>query len=67
MIVRFRTCCDGELWCAKAENDDIFAVGDSLVGVVRNVGLAARLHFGGRVRAGVDLNIMLTNEIGAGG
>lgn len=67
MIVRFLTHYNGELWCAEAENEDIFAVGDSLVDLMRNVDLAARLHFGGRVRAGENLNIMLTNEIGAGG
>ena len=66
MIVIFRTYYNGELWSAEAENDDIFAVGDSLGDLMRNVDLAARLHFGGRARDGEGLNIVLTNEVGAG-
>lgn len=67
MIVKFRSYYNGELWCAEAENDDIFAVGDSLADLMRNVDLATKLHFSGRVKDGEDLNIMLTNEVGAGG
>jgi hypothetical protein len=67
MIVKFRTYYKGDLWCAEAENDDIFAVGDSLADLMRNVDLATKLHFSGRVRAGEDSNIVLTNEVGAGG
>jgi len=67
MIVKFRSYYNGELWCAEAENDDIFAVGDSLPELMRNVDLATKLHFSGRPRGGENLNIMLTNEVGAGG
>lgn len=67
MIVKFRSYYNGELWSAEAENDDIFAVGDSLPDLLRNVGLAAKLHFSGRLSNGEGLNILLTNEVGAGG
>jgi len=67
MIVKFRARYNGELWCAEAEDNDIFAIGDSLPELMDNVDLATKLHFSGRVRRGERLNIMLTNEVGAGG
>lgn len=67
MIVRFRARYNGEPWCAEAEDNDVFALGDSLPELLRNVDLATKLHFSGRITDGEDLNIMLTNEVGAGG
>jgi hypothetical protein len=67
MIVRFRAYHNGELWCAEAERDDIFAIGDSLVELMKNVDLAARVHYGGRTAPGEILHIILANEAGVGG
>lgn len=67
MIVRFRARYNGELWCAEAEDNDIFAIGDSLPELLKNVDLATKLHFSGRVKDGEDLHILLANEVGAGG
>jgi predicted RNase H-like HicB family nuclease len=66
MIVKFNAYYNGELWCAEAERNDIFAIGDSLSELLRNVDLAARLHFSGRVKNGEELRIMLANEVGKG-
>jgi len=65
MLVRFRAHYNGELWCA--EDNDIFAIGDSLPELLKNVDLATKLHFSGRVKDGEDLHILLANEVGAGG
>jgi len=64
MIVKFHAYYNGELWCAEAERNDIFAIGDSLPELLRNVDLAAKLHFSGRMKEGEGLHIMLANEVG---
>lgn len=66
MIVKFRAHYNGELWCAEAEGNDVFAVGGSLPELMDNVDLAAKMYFGSRVRCGEKLNILLTNDVGAG-
>ncbi|NIT36493.1 MAG: type II toxin-antitoxin system HicB family antitoxin [candidate division Zixibacteria bacterium] len=67
MIVRFRAYHNGELWCAEAERDDIFAIGSSLAELMRNVDVAARVHFSGHLVPGDSLHIILANETGASG
>jgi hypothetical protein len=67
MIVRFRAYHNGELWCAEAEKDDIFAIGASLAELMKNVDVAARVHFSGRVVPGDSLHIILANEPGSSG
>ncbi len=67
MLVKFRAYYNGELWCAEAERDDIFAIGDSLAELMRNVDVAARVHFSGRLAPGDVLHVLLANEAGAGG
>jgi hypothetical protein len=66
MIVKFRAYHNGELWCAEAERNDIFALGDSLLELAKNVDVAARVHFSGRLAAGEILRVILSNETGSG-
>jgi hypothetical protein len=66
MIVKFRAYYNGELWCAEAERNDIFAIGDSLLELAKNVDVAARVHFSGRLAPGETLHVTLANEAGSG-
>ncbi len=65
MFVKFQARYNGDLWYAEAENQDIFAVGESIVDLMNNVDAAARLHFSGRMPAGEELHIVVANEVGA--
>lgn len=67
MIVKFRAYYNGHLGFAEAERDDIFAIGDSSVELMKNVDVAARVHFSGRLVPGDVLRVLLANEAGAGG
>jgi hypothetical protein len=67
MIVKFHAYYNGELWCAEAEQDDIFAIGGTLEELMTNVDLAARVHYSGRLRQEEGLHIMVTNDVGSGG
>lgn len=66
MIVKFRAYHNGDLWCAEAERDEIFAIGESLAELMDNVDVAARIHFSGRLAPGDVLHILVANEAGAG-
>ncbi len=66
MFVKFQAYFNGELWCAEAESDDIFAIGGSMPELMRNVDVAARLHYSGKMAPGEKLHIMVANEAGAG-
>lgn len=66
MIVKFRAYYNGELWCAEAERNDIFAIGDSLLELAKNVDVAARVHFSGRLAPGEALHVILANDAGSG-
>ncbi|UCH78555.1 MAG: type II toxin-antitoxin system HicB family antitoxin [Candidatus Coatesbacteria bacterium] len=67
MIVKFQAYYNGELWCAEAEQEDIFAIGGTLEELMTNVDLAARVHYSGRLAREEGLHIMVTNDVGAGG
>ncbi|MEE9456217.1 MAG: hypothetical protein V3W11_03595 [bacterium] len=67
MIVKFRAYYNGNLGFAEAERDDIFAVGDSSTALMKNVVVAACVHFSGRLVPGDVLRVLLANETGAGG
>ncbi len=62
MIVKFHAYYNGELWCAEAERKDIFAIGDSLLELAKNVDVAARVHFSGRLAPGEALHVIMANE-----
>jgi len=65
MFIKFRAHFNGDLWCAEAEGQDIYAIGDSIVELMNNVDVAARLHFSGRMAPGEELHIMVANDAGA--
>jgi hypothetical protein len=67
MIVKFRPYYNGNLEFAEAERDDIFASGDSSTELMRNVDVAACVHFSGCLVPGDVLRVLLANEAGAGG
>jgi hypothetical protein len=66
MLIRFRAYRNGELWCAQAEREDIFAIGESITDLMRNVDTAARVHFSGKTARREEIHIMVFNETGAG-
>jgi len=65
MFVKFHARYNGELWCAEAEDEDIFAIGESIVELMENVDIAARLHFSGRLPPDEKLHIMIANDAAA--
>ncbi len=67
MIVKFRAYYDGNLGFAEAERDDIFAIADSSAALMRNVDVAACVHFSGCLVPADVLRVLLANETGAGG
>jgi len=62
MFVKFKAHYDGRLWCAMAERDDIYAVGETLVELMENVDMAARVHYSGKTRPGEDIHIFVASE-----
>lgn len=66
MVVNFRAYPYGELRCAEAERDDMFAIGDTPAELMKSVDVAAGVHFSGRLAPRDVLHILLANEAGAG-
>lgn len=65
MFIKFHARFNGEIWCATAEGEDIFAIGESIVELMNNVDIAARLHFSGKIPPGEELHIMIANDAAA--
>ena len=46
MLVKIETYYDGELWCARGMDTDIFTQGETLDALYENVKEAVSVHFG---------------------
>ena len=47
MLVKIEVYNDGEFWCARGINEDIFTQGETLDELIENIKEAVALHFEG--------------------
>jgi len=45
MLVKIEVYNDGEFWCARGINEDIFTQGETLDELIENIKEAVALHF----------------------
>lgn len=66
MVVKFETYYDGEFWCAKGTNYDIFTQGKTYEELLKNIKEAASLHFEEELKNNKLFDILVMNEMEVG-
>ncbi|CAD5245181.1 type II toxin-antitoxin system HicB family antitoxin [Thermococcus camini] len=62
MIVKFDVYFDGEYWCARGINEDIFTQGKTLDELMENLQEAVELHFEEDIESGEKIIVMTLSE-----
>ncbi|QDA30328.1 type II toxin-antitoxin system HicB family antitoxin [Thermococcus indicus] len=62
MIVKFDVYFDGEYWCARGINEDIFTQGKTLDELMENLQKAVELHFEEDIERGEKIIVMTLSE-----
>jgi len=62
MIVKFDVYFDGEYWCARGINEDIFTQGKTLDELMENLQEAVELHFEENIERGEKIIVMTLSE-----
>ncbi len=58
MIVKFDVYFDGEYWCARGIEEDIFTQGKTLDELMENLREAVELHFEEEIERGEEIIVM---------
>ena len=62
MIVKFEVYFDGEYWCAKGIDDDIFTQGKTLDELMENIREAVELHFEDEIEKGEEIVVLTLSQ-----
>lgn len=63
MLVKIDTYFDGEYWCAKGINEDIFTQGETYDELLKNIKEAVALHLEDEVSKGKTVEVLVMSEI----
>ena len=63
MLVKFEIYFDGEFWCARGLDADIFTQGETLDELMSNLREAAELHFEETLDRGQSLHLLILSEM----
>lgn len=63
MLVKIDTYFDGEQWCARGVNEDIFTQGETYEELLKNIKEAVSLHFEDELKKGKSAEILVMSEI----
>jgi chromosome condensin MukBEF MukE localization factor len=63
MLVKIDTYFDGEQWCAKGINEDIFTQGETYEELLKNIKEAVSLHFEDELKKGKAAEILVMSEM----
>lgn len=66
-MVKVDTYFDGECWCARAADEDIFTQGDTYDELLKNIKEAVSLHFEEKIKKGKSVEILVMSEMEVGG
>jgi predicted RNase H-like HicB family nuclease len=67
VIVKIDTYFDGEYWCARGVNEDIFTQGETYDELLRNIKEAVTLHLEDELKKGKSAEILVMSEIEVSG
>ena len=59
MLVKIDTYFDGEYWCARGVNEDIFTQGETYDELLRNIKEAVTLHLEDELKKGKSAEILV--------
>lgn len=62
-MVKFEIYFDGEFWCARGLDADIFTQGETLDELMDNIREATALHFEEPLERGESLHLLLLSEM----
>jgi chromosome condensin MukBEF MukE localization factor len=63
MLVKIDTYFDGEQWCARGVNEDIFTQGETYEELLKNIKEAVSLHFEDELKKGKSAEILVMSEM----
>ena len=63
MLIKIDTYFDGEFWCAKGVNEDIFTQGETYDELLKNIREAVSLHFEDELKKGKTAEILVMSEM----
>jgi predicted RNase H-like HicB family nuclease len=63
MLVKMDTHFDGEFWCARGIDEDIFTQGATYDALLKNIKEAVSLHFEDELRKGKTVEILVMSEM----
>jgi chromosome condensin MukBEF MukE localization factor len=63
MLVKIDTYFDGEQWCARGVNEDIFTQGETYEELLKNIKEAVSLHFEDELKKGKSAEILMMSEM----
>ena len=67
MLVKIDTYFDGESWCARGVNEDIFTQGATYDELLKNIKEAVSLHFEDEFKKGKSAEILVMSEMEVSG
>jgi predicted RNase H-like HicB family nuclease len=67
MLVKIDTYFDGEFWCARGVNEDIFTQGVTYDELLKNIKEAVTLHFEDKLKKGKSAEILVMSEMEVSG
>lgn len=63
MLIKVDTYFDGEQWCARGVNEDIFTQGETYEELLKNIKEAVALHFEDDLKKGKSAEILVMSEM----
>lgn len=63
MLVKIDTYFDGEFWCARGVNEDIFTQGETYDELLKNIKEAVSLHLEDELKKGRSAEILIMSEM----
>jgi len=67
MLVKIDTYFDGEFWCARGGNEDVFTQGVTYDELLKNIKEAVTLHFEDEFKKGKSAEILIMSEMEVSG
>ena len=63
MLVKMDTYFDGEFWCARGTDEDIFTQGATYDELLKNIREAVSLHLEDELQKGKSVEILMMSEM----
>ncbi|MHB8882427.1 MAG: type II toxin-antitoxin system HicB family antitoxin [Thermodesulfovibrionales bacterium] len=67
MLIKIDTYFDGEYWCARGVNEDIFTQGTTYDELLKNIKEVVSLHLEDELKKGKTAEILVMSEIEVSG